>query len=265
MKQFGFLLFLLSLFVQALAQNKTEVLLLGTFHFDNPGLDVAQFQNADVLSPKRQQEISEVISLLKAYRPTKIFVERTPGAQPGIDSGVQQYKTGRTALQANEIFQIGYRLAKELDLPTVYAVDYRDAQFPYDSLVREATKAGQLPLLNFMKQMIDSVEKDFNASLKTKTIKELLLQQNEEQTRDLQVGMYYSLLPAGDKNNQVGAFLVSEWWRRNMVIYSNILKRLEPGDERILVVFGSGHTALLHEMMKYNPRLEMVPAAQVLR
>jgi len=49
-----------------------------------------------------------------------------------------------------------------------------------------------------------------------------------------------------------------------MVIYENILKRMTGKEERILVIFGSGHTALLNEMMKYSKRLEVVPVATVL-
>ena len=50
-----------------------------------------------------------------------------------------------------------------------------------------------------------------------------------------------------------------------MVIYENILKRLDGTEERILILFGSGHTALIHEMMKYNKKLELVPLADVLK
>ncbi|MDX2046674.1 MAG: hypothetical protein SFU87_07790, partial [Chitinophagaceae bacterium] len=51
----------LFLFKTMAAQTqKTEVLLLGTFHFDNPGLDVAKFENANILSPVRQKEVQAV-------------------------------------------------------------------------------------------------------------------------------------------------------------------------------------------------------------
>lgn len=251
--------------LQASAQQPKEVLLLGTFHFDNPGLDVAKFENANVLSAKRQEEIHEVIQLLKAYKPDKIFVELPPEVQGKVDTAIMKYKAGKVNLKANEVFQLGYRLAKELDLSTVYAVDYRGADFPYDSLVKVCMAAKQFQLLGFMKQSIDSIEKSFNASLRTKTIKELLLEANTEKARAMQVGGYYHFLQAGDQQNHVGAYLASEWWRRNMIIYGNILKRLEPKDKRILVLFGSGHTALLHEMMKYNQQLQVIPVSSVLK
>ena len=112
---------------------------------------------------------------------------------------------------------------------------------------------------------MEKIEKDFNASLKTKSVKEILLQHNSPEYIKMAVGVYYEFLVAGEKGNHVGSYLTSEWWRRNMVIYENILKRLDGTEERILILFGSGHTALIHEMMKYNKKLELVPLADVLK
>ena len=58
--------------------RKIKVLLLGTFHFDNPGLDIAKYESANVLTAKRQEEIKEVITRLGNFNPDKIFVEVVP-------------------------------------------------------------------------------------------------------------------------------------------------------------------------------------------
>ena len=50
-------------------------MLLGSFHFDNPGLDVAKFENVDALSAKRQLEIKQVLDKLVQFKPDKIFIE----------------------------------------------------------------------------------------------------------------------------------------------------------------------------------------------
>jgi hypothetical protein len=90
------------------------------------------------------------------------------------------------------------------------------------------------------------------------------LAQNTKEGNAVGVGFYYEFLVAGKEGNHVGSYLTSEWWRRNMVIYENILKRLSGKEERILVIFGAGHTALLNEMMKYNKNFEIVPLNTVL-
>jgi hypothetical protein len=260
-----FLFWSISVFlgVSALCQQpKTKVVLLGCFHFDNPGLDVAKFEDVNILSEKRQKEVMEVVEILKQLKPDKIFVEVPVELQGRLDSNISKYKSGQFTLKGTETHQLGYRLAKELN-SSLYAVDYRDAQFPFDSLVKSATEANQFNLLGYMKRSIDSVQNDFNESLKKNTIRELLLNQNTDAAATLQVGAYFDFLVAGKEGNHVGSYLTSEWWRRNMIIYENILKKLDGMEKTILVIFGSGHTALLKEMMKYNKNLDLVPVKSI--
>ena len=262
-KIFLFCSFSAFLSVSALAQGpKTKVILLGCFHFDNPGLDVAKFENVNILSEKRQKEVLEIVEILKRSKPDKIFVEVPVELQGRLDSNIIKYKSGQFTLKGTETHQLGYRLAKDLN-SSLYAVDYRNAQFPFDSLVKSATEAKQFNLLGYMKRSIDSVQNDFNESLKKNTIRELLLNQNTDAAAELQVGGYYDFLVAGKEGDHVGSYLTSEWWRRNMIIYENILKRLDGKEKTILVIFGSGHTALLKEMMKYNKNFELVPVKSI--
>lgn len=243
---------------------KTEVLLLGCFHFDNPGLDVAKFENANVLSVKRQQEIAQILEKLEQFRPDKIFVEVPAERQAQLDSSYSQYLAGQKTLGASETHQLGFRLARMLGHPKLYAVDFRETDFPFDSLMKSAMEANQVQLLGSVKQVIDSVEQEFNRRLKTQTITEMLLWQNDRRAMDEQVGWYFDMLVAGKEGNHVGSYLTSEWWRRNMVIYENILKKMNGREEKILVIFGAGHTALLDAMMRYNRNLSLAEVARVL-
>ncbi len=245
-------------------QSKTKVLLLGCFHFDNPGLDVAKFDNANILSNKRQQELKDILGKLEQFAPDKIFVEMPVAQQGYLDSTLLKYKSGLLTLNAGEIHQIAFRLAKELSIPTLFAVDYRSSDFPFDSLVNSAKEAGQYNLLGYIKTSIDSIQNDFNESLKKNTLRELLLNQNSKTVNEFQVGAYFDFLVAGKKGNHVGSYLASEWWRRNMIIYENILKQLDGKEKSILVIFGSGHTALFHEMMKYNKNFDLIPVSAIL-
>lgn len=251
----------------AVAQNKqpVKVLLLGVFHFSNPGLDVAKFASADILSEQRQKEVLAVAEKLKQFSPDKIFIEGVPEEQNKIDSLLEQYKKGKYTLSSNEIDQLGIRLAKELNLSKVYPIDYRDADFPFDSLMKSAAEAGQTDIINFVQHLIDSIQTSFNDALQKSTITQMLLRENTPESIKLQNEFYFRLLPVGKEGNHVGSYLVSEWWRRNMIIYENILKRLDGSEKSILVIFGSGHTALLNQMMKYNSNIELVNAADVLK
>ncbi|HTL08591.1 MAG TPA: DUF5694 domain-containing protein, partial [Chitinophagaceae bacterium] len=232
-------LFVLVILMAQPAAKPTRVLLLGCFHFDNPGLDVAKFENVDALSARRQQEIGKILEKLRQFKPDKIFVEVPVASQQRLDSNYQLYQAGRFTLRATETHQLGYRLAKELGLGTLHAVDYTGADFPFDSLMQSAAEAKQFSFMQMIKSSIDSIQQNFNASLKQHTIGEMLLEQNDPAMTRMQVGWYFNLLVAGKEGNHVGSYLTSEWWRRNMIIYENILKRLSGKEEKILVIFGS--------------------------
>src|SRR5919201_1751390 len=56
----------------AQTQTRPQILVLGTFHMNNPGRDIHSTQVDDVLAPKRQQEMAELLAVLGRFRPTKI-------------------------------------------------------------------------------------------------------------------------------------------------------------------------------------------------
>jgi hypothetical protein len=54
---------------------RPDVLVLGVWHMANPGGHVVNVEADDVLSPRRQSEIAEVMTVLGRFQPTKIAVE----------------------------------------------------------------------------------------------------------------------------------------------------------------------------------------------
>lgn len=79
--------------------SRAEILVMGVFHFNYPNLDGHKTPDSlrvDMLSEQRQQEIAEVISSLKKFKPTKIAVEVLPQRQGLYDSLFQKYKQDAT-------------------------------------------------------------------------------------------------------------------------------------------------------------------------
>jgi hypothetical protein len=101
-----------------------RLMLLGTFHFRDAGLDRYQPQHRiDVLSAERQAEVADIVARLARYRPTKVAIERRPDRQPEIDAEYATYQQDAFALPPDEQYQLGFRLARQLGHPTVYGVD----------------------------------------------------------------------------------------------------------------------------------------------
>lgn len=118
----------------------SELFMLGTFHFKDAGLDgYKPKHDVDILSEKRQQELQEVLDQIRKFRPTKIAVEWKKSRQARLDSLYKEYLAGDYELKSNEIYQIGFRMGKELGHTRLYAIDAPARNFEeYEALSEEA-------------------------------------------------------------------------------------------------------------------------------
>jgi len=130
------LLPVLSLLGHSQAQSsgpaKPHVLVLGTFHLANHNKDMFNVQADDMLAPKRQAEIAAFVESLRGFQPTKIAVEVAVG-QVELNQKYQQYLAGKYTLTADEVDQIGFRLAKELGHTQLYPINVM-ADFPFEAV-----------------------------------------------------------------------------------------------------------------------------------
>src|SRR6202007_2894827 len=95
---------------------KPQIMVLGIFHFVSTNNVFTQKQG-DTLTPKRQEEIVEVIRRLKDFHPTKIVVEHDYHGQ--VNQRYQQYLAGKYVLTADETDQFAFRLGTELGLTRI--------------------------------------------------------------------------------------------------------------------------------------------------
>lgn len=82
------------------AADPAHVLVLGTYHFANPGLDVVRAEVADVMSATKQAELAAVVQALARFRPTKIAVEVEPASTARRDCVYYAYRRGDDGIRA---------------------------------------------------------------------------------------------------------------------------------------------------------------------
>ena len=71
------------------------------------------------------------------------------------------------------------------------------------------------------------------------------------------VGFYYRLAHFGEPGDWAGADLVSDWFRRNGRIYSNLTRLADSPNERVLAIFGAGHLGWLRHDVSSDPSLRL--------
>ena len=218
---------------------KPHIMILGTYHMGNPGLDLANVKADDVLTPKRQAEINEVIQVLKKFKPTKIAIE-APLNSESVQQQYQDYRVGKFELRRNESDQFGFRLAKVMGHTKIYPVDVK-GEFPFDKVMALAAQTGKQAVIDVaMNQMQGEVAKIDN-SLKTGTILDTLRMMNSKTEIERGQGLYMTLSKFATSDNYAGPDLLAEWYKRNIRISANIHALIEAPTDRILVIYGAGH------------------------
>jgi len=248
--------------IQSDAQEKpAQVMVLGSYHFANPGLDVAKFEIADVLSEEKQAEILEIVDALALFEPTKIAIEANPSQSGQFEQRYKAYRDGDHELTRNERQQLGFRLADLFDHERLYPIDHSGA-FPMDKVLAYANEKDP-EFVKFFQVNIAEVEKETNEWQRTLSIGEILKRENASDRIDDGQSLYLRMSRVGAGDDPVGAELLSAWYDRNIHIFANIAAISEPG-ERVLVIMGAGHLAILKQLIESDAQMDWVTALDYL-
>jgi len=229
----------------AQSDARPEILILGTYHMANPGHDVFNMQADDVQSPKRQQEIAQLVEVLKKFHPTKIAIEADV-THPRTGRDYSDYLMGKYTLSRNEIDQIGYRLAKELGHRAIYPVDV-DGDFPLLRVINYAKANGRSAQFDAHQASVGARVKAQGDFLRSHTVLETLEYMNSDSMAEKGVASYYAYVPYGQPWEYAGPDLLASWYQRNIRIYHNIVALIEFPSDRILVIYGAGHLGWLQQ------------------
>ncbi|MBK8905589.1 MAG: hypothetical protein IPM53_30685 [Anaerolineaceae bacterium] len=223
-----------------------HLLILGTYHFANPGLDAVQTQVADVLAEEKQREITAVLHTLATFQPTKIAVEAPFKEAESLNQQYAAYRAGNHQLTRNEIQQLGYRLAAQLNHERIYPIDDPGSAIPFEAALTYA-EAHHPDFLTKFQTTIARWEAESNRLQQTVSVGEILRQYNSPQAIAENHQLYLDFTAVGAGDTYIGAEVLAGWYDRNIRIFANLRQIMEPHD-RILVIFGAGHLAVLREL-----------------
>lgn len=238
---------------------KAQILLLGTYHFDNPNLDAFNMETDDVLSPKRQSEVQAVAEALAKFQPTKIALEQPVDRADALNKRYREFREqaaqGIPSESRNEIFQIGFRLADMLNHEQVYAIDVKH-DMPFEALMAYAAANGHEDFVAHVQTVGQTVVQEFAERQAKSTVAELLRWFNAPEILALNHSFYLDMLRIGKAPDYVGVQVMVDWYGRNLKIFNELTKIAEE-DSRILVMFGQGHIPILRQTISDCQYLEL--------
>lgn len=236
-----------------------RVMVVGTFHFANPGLDYRNVKVDDVLTPERQREIEAVVAALVRFRPTIVGLESRAATAA---SDYRKYISGTLPPTRDESVQLGFRLARQAGLSTVSGLD-TPMDLPIDPVFSYAKSHGQQLIIDRITSVSDANVAAQETMLRTKGIAATLRMLNDPARGMKDHGLYREILKIGGVDAQPGLDATATWYRRNLAICANLLQVGKAGD-RVVIFFGAGHLPLLRQCVEETPGYELVDARNYL-
>ena len=250
--------------------GRTPLAILGVFHFGSSS-DSYQRQVAfDIRAPDRQREVEQLVEQLERFQPTHVAVEALPEQQRRLDSLFAAYSRGEYTLGPNEIYQIGFRLARRLGHSRVYAVDARMRSYmTYAELKSGLAHRGQDSLLTFQQTEWGArywrlFQRDDSARARRPLRDHLLYLNSDARLRASMGTNVVGVFRAGDDSTPLGPDWITQSFNRDLRIFRNLLSLRKPGT-RILLIVGASHVPTLRLLAEASPELRYVPIQSVLR
>lgn len=237
-----------------------QLLILGSPHLANHNRDIVNVHVQDVRTPERQREIEAVVARLASFHPTRVAVEWPADKQAQLDQRYADYRAGRYTLSADEVDQIGLRLAARLGLSRVDAINWNDTppgqDADYDFPAWAEAHGRGADWKSFQREGQERA--DAEARLMDCTpISAWYRRFNAPEHRRMDQRRYYDIATFGNQAANPGAAWVGAWYARNLRILDNLRAVARPGD-RIVVIYGAGHGFLLDQQARESGAFHVV-------
>lgn len=242
--------------------DAAKVMMLGVFHFANPGRDMVKSGVIDVMTPANQAYLQKLATRIAAFRPTDVLIECEPSQQSRFDADYAGYKAGTFEATSNENHQLGFRVAKAAGLARVTCFDEGKVGWEAEPMMAyiKAHEPQTQAALDATIQALSGREEREQATL---SLGKLLLLSNDP-ARDRENKAFYLATNAVDAGASfAGADAAASWWHRNFRMYANVQRAAMPG-HRVLVVAGAGHTAILKDLLAIDTQRKAVDVRPLL-
>lgn len=241
-----------------------EVVILGTYHFD-------QETHYDELDEGNQQQLERLSANLQAFGATKVFIEKDPVQDSLYNAWYRDYLDSEETIadHRNELFQLGFRMAKRMQHDSIYLFDNRppfigslegftfEAFGNYVDSVDTAFTKKHYEQLGEVFPYNDSLRKTFDLYTNIQSL-------NGPEAADYDIKRMHAVeMRAGVNDSWIGADWLGRWYQRNIRMMMHVMKQ-STSEDRILLIVGSNHKWVLEQLMQNTPEFRVVDVNEFL-
>lgn len=264
--------------------EQVEVVLCGTHHMDNPGLDEINIEADDPLAPARQRQLESLVDRLAECEIDLVALERPYRQRTAVNDIYTSYRRGERRYDReeeidppqpyrdeplsecrSEVVQIGFRLADRLDHDHVAPIDYPMDLSTEDSEALEERGVDPDPKVPDAVPDLAGEETAETQRFRDSTLIEYYRWVNREDRQRLNhAGMFSRFIRWGDGDNYGGPRALARWYDRNLRMVHHLWRWLEPNHDRLFVLVGNGHVRVLRHLLTETPQFCPKPVSPLL-
>ncbi len=246
---------------QSISENKIKVLNMASFHM---GLtNDANSVEYDENSLKSINENHSIAKLLSEFNPTVIIVERQPKYNDKLQKEYIKYKNNPKMKfkRTSEIQLLAYELGRISNVNKIYGIDHK---MPYnyiliDSLAKNMNEKTYLDFMDYYGPISETEYENGN------TLDKLKLE-NKPEYLDYTIAYNADIMThISTDNNFEGADVATEYYKRNLRMYSNLNKIPLKQNDRVFILLGTSHSAFFRDFINRSPKYELVDIFKYLK
>lgn len=234
------------------ASKAIKVLNFATFHLTNTTDENSSV--VDINNPKVKSDVNKIVQKLIEFKPTIICVEIPKQYSQGLNEIYQEYKIDQTRITnwSEEINSIAFEVGRLSGADSIYGIDF-PIGFDYSKLMEMAENSDSPSTIKFLEKNSENLKKYNELSLIGK-----FQALNSVEWRSETLNHYNFLSTMHSKENYEGVEIVSEFYKRNLAIYSNFYEVPKKETDRVLIILGGTHSAFLDVFFKNDDNFEIV-------
>ncbi|WP_339171445.1 DUF5694 domain-containing protein [Solibacillus sp. FSL R5-0691] len=233
-----------------------EILLVGTCHLS----DTSDLNTLSVKDKRKynDRDFEKLAIDLAKFQADQVFVEYPFHLQEYLNSVYRSAEVEEVNedFKENEIYQIGFRLAKKLGHDAIYAVDWNEQ--PEESIDLGLVAEGQSKTeFEEIMNRVQFVLEKLSTIIQQGDIIELYKYINTQQYNVNDHQVYVDLMQLDDKI--AFEWVTKYWYYRNLKIVRNIKKSTLPETKRAVILYGSAHNYLLKQLLEEDESIKVIP------